>query len=256
VTTDPERPALYHELAGWFHLLTAPADYVEEAELAVRLLRDAVDGPLASLLELGAGGGNLASCLPPGLRLTLTDVSDAMLAQSRAINPGAEHLVGDMRTLRLGREFDAVMVHDAVMYMTTADDLRAAIETAHVHTRPGGAALFVPDAVRETWQPETRHGGHDGPDGRALRYLEWTHDPDPDDTTYTTDFAIVLREADGRVRVVPDRHVEGVFARDDWLGLLRDAGFAPEAVTDAWGRELFVARRAGGASASGGENRG
>ena len=87
-----------------------------------------------------------------------------------------------MRTLRLGRTFDAVLVHDAVMYMTTEADLRQAIETAYVHVRPGGVAVFAPDFVKETFKPSTDHGGHDG-DGRALRYLEWSFDPDPDDTT-------------------------------------------------------------------------
>jgi SAM-dependent methyltransferase len=244
--TERERvpgDVLYDELADWFHLLTAPEDYVEEAALVLGLLRDAVDGPLETLLELGVGGGNLASNLPPELLLTLTDRSEAMLRQSRAINPGAEHIAGDMRTLRLGRVFDAVLVHDAVMYMTTADDLRAAIETAFAHVRPGGAAVFVPDAVRETWQPETDHGGHDGKDGRALRYLEWTFDPDPDDTTFMTDFAILLRDADGATRVVHDRHVEGLFPEATWFGLLRAAGFAAESLRDRWGRALFIARR-------------
>ncbi len=33
---------------------------------------------------------------------------------SRELNPDCEHVLGDMRTLRLGRTFDAVFVHDAV----------------------------------------------------------------------------------------------------------------------------------------------
>jgi SAM-dependent methyltransferase len=237
-------PPLYGELADWFHLLTAPADYAEEAETILLLLREAVSGPLATLLELGAGGGNTASHLRAHLRLTLTDVSEAMLRQSRAINPGCEHLTGDMRTLRLGRAFDAVLVHDAVMYMTTADDLRAAMDTAYAHLRPGGVAVFVPDAVAETWEPHTDHGGHDGV-GRSLRYLEWVFDPDPDDTTTTTEFAIMVREGDGETRLFHDRHVEGLFPRATWLALLREAGFEPQSVGDRWGRELFVGRRPG-----------
>ncbi len=248
MTGDAPRPALYEELAGWFHLLTAPEDYAEEAELSLRLLRDAVEGPLETVLELGSGGGNLASCLPRTMRLTLTDLSDAMLRESRTINPVAEHLVGDMRTLRLDRTFDGVLAHDAVMYLTTAEDLRLALETAFVHLRPGGAALFVPDAVRETWVAETRHGGHDGPDGRSLRYLEWVTDPDPGDTTYVTEFAILTRDADGTTRVHHDRHVEGLFPRATWLALLGAVGFDASMVRDAWGRELFLARRPGGAA--------
>ncbi|MGH9660089.1 MAG: class I SAM-dependent methyltransferase, partial [Bryobacteraceae bacterium] len=125
---------------------------------------------------------------------------------------------------RLGREFDAVFVHDAVSYMTTETDLRAAIATAFVHCRPGGAALFAPDFVRENFAPSTESGGEDG-EQRSLRYLAWTWDPDPADSTYLVDYAYLLRERDGSVRVEHDRHVEGLFSCREWLDILADAGF-------------------------------
>jgi SAM-dependent methyltransferase len=166
-----------------------------------------------------------------------------MLAASRTLNPECEHREGDMRTVSLGRTFDAVFVHDAIMYMTSAADLGAAIRNAYRHCRAGGVALFVPDCVRETFASETSHEGHDGDDGRSLRYLEWTVDPDPADTTFRTDYAIVLREKNGDARVVHDCHIEGLFPRADWMRLLREAGFEASTLTDAWGRELFVAKR-------------
>jgi SAM-dependent methyltransferase len=233
---------MYDELAGWFHLLTAPAEYAEEAAQILDLLRGAVDGPLDTLLELGSGGGNTASHLGAHLRLTLTDLSPAMLELSRQINPEAEHLLGDMRTLRLGRTFDAVLVHDAVMYLTSEADLRAAMETAWVHLRPGGALLIATDHVRETFEPSTSHGGHDG-EGRSLRYLEWTYDPDPDDTTTVTDFAILLREGRDDTRVRFDRHLIGIFGRQTWLDLLAEAGFEARSVRDEWARDVFVGVR-------------
>jgi len=233
---------MYDELADWFHLLTAPEEYADEAAFVLGLLREHVDGPLETLLELGSGGGNTASHLRADLRLTLTDVAPAMLELSRGLNPNCEHVLGDMRTLRLGRTFDAVLIHDAVMYMTTEADLRAALETAFVHLRPGGASVIAPDFVRETFEPKTEHGGHDGPD-RALRYLEWSHDPDPADTTVVTDFAMLLREGAGDARVRYDRHVEGIFPRAVWLDLLRDVGFEVSLVGDRWERGVFVARR-------------
>ena len=217
-------PRLYRDLAGWFHLLTAPDEYAEEAEFYRRVIVEASATPPRTLLELGSGGGNMASHYKRYFDATLTDLSAEMLALSRALNPECEHVQGDMRDLRLGRTFDAVFVHDAVMYLTTADDLRRAIRTAFVHCRPGGVAVFAPDYVRETFVARTDHGGHDG-DGRALRYLEWTTDPDPSDTTYTVDFVYLLRE-DGRpLRVELDQHVEGLFGRDDWLRMLAEAGF-------------------------------
>ena len=62
--------------------------------------------------------------------------------------------------------------------MTSEEELRAAITTAFVHTRSGGAALFAPDCVRETFREHSNLMQAD--DGRrALRGVEWAWDPDP-----------------------------------------------------------------------------
>jgi SAM-dependent methyltransferase len=190
----------------------------------------------------GIGGGNNALYLKSKFEMTLVDLSPQMLTVSRTLNPECEHREGDMRTVNLGRTFDAVFIHDAIAYMTSAADLGAAIRAARRHCRAGGVALIVPDCVRETFVAETRHGGHDG-DGRSLRYLMWTVDPDLTDTTYRTDFAIMLRDHRGDTRVVHDSHIEGVFPRAEWMRLLREAGFAASTLTDEWGREIFVAKR-------------
>ena len=221
---------LYNDLADWFHLLTAPAEYAEEAAFYSQQLMEECDRPPETVLELGSGGGNNASHMKAHFQMTLTDLSPGMLDLSRSINPECEHIQGDMRTLRLGREFDAVFVHDAVVYMTTEADLKAAIDTAFIHCRRGGAALFAPDHLRENFTPSTDHGGHDGDDGRGLRYLEWTWDPDPSDDTYTVDFAYLLKDSAGSVRVEQDRHSEGLFSRATWLRLLHEAGFEARSV--------------------------
>ncbi|MCB9143374.1 MAG: hypothetical protein H6646_14015 [Anaerolineales bacterium] len=161
-------------------------------------------------------------------------------------------LQGDMRTVRLGRQFDAVFVHDAVSYLTSEDDLLAAMTTAFVHCRPGGAALFCPDETLETFHPYTRHGGHDTSDGsgRGLRYVEWVRDPTPGDSQYVMEMAYLLLHGDGSVQAVHDRHVFGVFSRDTWLRLLAEAGFTPqlivddnEEIWDSGGGELFVGHK-------------
>lgn len=224
-----ERARLYDDLASWWPLLSPPEEYVEEADFYRRVLQTAAELEPRTVLELGSGGGNNASHLKRHFRLTLVDPSPGMLSHSRALNPQCEHIEGDMRTIRLGRQFDRVFVHDAICYMTTEVDLQRAIETAFVHCKPGGAALFAPDHVRENFRPSTAHGGKDG-EQRALRYLEWTYDPDPEDTTYTVDYAYVLREEDGAVRVEHDRHIEGLFTRAVWLQLLSKVGFEPQAI--------------------------
>lgn len=175
---SPE-PRIYDEFTSWWPLLSDPADYAEEASFYRRALISACASRPKTLLELGSGGGNNASFLKRHFKMTLVDRSSNMLAVSQALNPRCEHIQDDMRTARLRREFDAVFIHDAIMYMATEEDLQRAIETAFIHCKPGGAALFAPDCVRESFHPSTKHGGHDSANrafdtwsGRGTRTLQ------------------------------------------------------------------------------------
>ncbi len=238
----PER--MYDELAPWWPLLSAPEDYAEEAGFYTELLQGACNPK--TVLELGSGGGNNASYMKGHFELTLVDRSTAMQQVSSALNPECEHLLGDMRDVRLQREFDAVFIHDAVMYMSTRQDLLKALETAAIHCRAGGAVLIAPDCTAETWEPGTDHGGHDG-DGRAMRYLEWTHDDDPDDEQDEVDYVFVLHEDGKPTRVIHERHIYGLFAEATWIDLCRQAGLeALKAVVTHTGvgdQPVFICRK-------------
>jgi SAM-dependent methyltransferase len=245
VSPPQEQPRLrmYSDLAVWWPLLSPPSHYVEEAADLLPDILHTPDRPPEMMLELGSGGGSLASHFKDRLRLTLTDISSDMLAISRSVNPGCEHVAGDMRSLDLGRVFDVVFIHDAIMFATTADAVRETLRTAARHCRPGGGIVVVPDHVRETFEPQVETGGEDGPDGRGLRYVEWTWDPDPADTTYEVAYGFLLRDTHGRVTVEGEQQQHGCFARGDWLTWLRTAGFTPRVRTDPWNRDVFAGMR-------------
>ena len=233
---------LYGELAQWWPVFSNPEEYRRDVRHFARVLREASRAPARTMLELGSGGGNSALYLKKRFEMTLVDRSARMLSVSRTLNPECEHVRGDIRSIRLARTFDAVYVHDAVCHMTNEPDLAAVMRTAYEHCRPGGVALFVPDFVRETFEAGTDQGGSDSGRG-SVRFLQWIFDPDPTDSTYVVDFAIMLRDRRGRVRVEHDRHVLGLFARARWLGLLREAGFRPKTVKSSRVRDAFVAHR-------------
>lgn len=234
---------LYDELAEWWPVFSDPAEYRREAAHFIRVIRGSTSPPARTVLELGSGGGNSAFHLKGHFTMTLVDMSPRMLAVSQKLNPKCEHIQGDIRTVRLQRTFDAIFVHDAICHMTTEADLRAVMQTAYEHCRPGGVALFVPDFVRETFVAGTDQGGNDSARG-SLRFLQWIFDPDPSDTTYLVDFAIMLRDKTGEARVLHDRHLQGLFPRARWLRLLRDVGLKPSVVSGGEIRDLFLASRA------------
>lgn len=237
----------YEDLAPWWPLISPVDEYAEEAETYAELLRRA-EGPVTTVLELGSGGGHNALHLTSHFTLTLSDLSAQMIEVSRALNPSCEHVVGDMRTLRLGRTFDAVFIHDAIHYMLTEADLSAAFETAAEHCRVGGCLLVAPDDVAETFEPGTCHGGGDDDDGRGVRYLEWTYAPLDGGSAARTEYAFALRGADGTVEHVHETHHFGLFERAVWLRLLDAAGFDVRVVLEDTEeerapRELFVGTR-------------
>ncbi len=222
---DVEQPRLYTELAGWWQLISPTEDYAEEATFFKGLFQAE---NAKTILELGSGGGNVAWVLKKDFTLTLTDCSGEMLTESKKQNPELEHIEGDMRTVRLGKTFDGVLIHDAIMYMTSDEDLRAALVTAYEHCKLGGAVVIVPDWVAETFRPHTTHEGEDAGE-RGVRYLEWIWDADPNDTEVNYEFILALKENDA-LRTVVDRQVVGVFPRATWLQLLRDVGFEARVV--------------------------
>lgn len=159
---------MYSSLAAWWPMVSSPYDYREEAAIFEEILK-ADCRPCRCVLELGAGGGNTASHLKRHFRMTLVDISPGMLKVSRRLNPECKHIRGDMRSVRLNRLFDAVFIHDAIMYMTTAKDLLKVFCTAHTHLRRNGCILVVPDFFKEKFKPTTEHHGHDL-DGQDSRF--------------------------------------------------------------------------------------
>jgi trans-aconitate methyltransferase len=241
----------YGDLAPFWPLLSPVEEYADEANELLRVIEAHSPGA-RSLLELGSGGGHIAYHLKRRFAMTLTDLSPDMLEVSAQLNPDCEHVIGDMRTLDLGRCFDVIFVHDAVDYMTTEADLAAALATAHRHLEPGGLAVFVPDHVKERYASGTECGGSDAADGRALRYLEWTTEVAPHATTGITHYSFLVRENDGSVRCLHEAHAFGLFPLATWVALFERCGFAVEVVEERTDdqrvpRLIFVGRKQIGA---------
>lgn len=83
-------PALYAELTPWYHLVDPPEDHADEVAAFLEAFAAAIDGPAATLLELGSGAGHNACHLKARFACTLTDLSEPMLALSRTRNSECE----------------------------------------------------------------------------------------------------------------------------------------------------------------------
>lgn len=218
---------LYNDLAWLWPLMSPPEEYADEAELWRIVLREKLGQGRHEILELGVGGGHNLSHLVDGFSATAVDASENMLAHSMRLNPRVKHLVGDMRTIRLGRTFAAVLIHDAISHMLTQDDLAAAFATAAAHLEPGGILITTPDHYRETFSsPQVECVTHTRGDTQ-LTYTHYAHAPGPDDTSVENIIVYFIREQ-GRLRIEHDRLITGLFPRETWARLMAGAGFAFE----------------------------
>ena len=220
-------PRMYHDLAHFWTLVSPPEDYAEEAAIWLDALRSKLGPGRHHVLELGVGGGNNLSHLTEEFDATAVDLSDAMLENSRKLNPGVDHHVGDMRTVRLGRKFDAVLIHDAIAYLLSENDLRQAFSTARAHLEPGGVVVISPDWYRETFPGTKIHSWTNNRGDIEFSCAEYAHDPDPEDTTIETVFIYFIKES-GVLRVEQDSHTVGLFPKDTWSNLLTQSGFDVE----------------------------
>jgi ubiquinone/menaquinone biosynthesis C-methylase UbiE len=235
---------LYEKLADWWPLLSPAEEYAYEAGVYADILKKHCAGACEFLLELGSGGGSNAYQLKKYVKgMTLVDLSDGMLEVSNRLNPDCEHILGDMRNLWLDEEFYSVMIHDAISHMNTLEDLKSAVETAYLHTRIGGAALFTPDAVVETFTESTDTGGYDDTEyDRALRYLEWNVRDGQRDDIYHVYMSYLLRTGQ-QITYARDHWVMGLFSIAQWMEVLSSVGFTAfthRAILDSSDNQEYV----------------
>lgn len=218
---------LYGDLAYLMPVISPREDYAEEARFWRQLLREKLGEGRHPVLELGVGCGLNLSHLTATVDAVGVDLSEEMLRICRTLNPDVETRVGDMRSVRLGRTFSAVLIHDAVGHLITAEDLARTFRTAAVHLQKGGVLIAAPDYFKETFvAPVTESSVHKS-GGVEVAYFEYAYDPDPSDTTIEILMSFVINDKSA-IKIEYDKHTLGLFPRAVWLRALTDAGFDAE----------------------------
>ncbi|MCB0253741.1 MAG: class I SAM-dependent methyltransferase [Anaerolineae bacterium] len=128
----------------------AEKDYAAECDFLEDVFRRYASRPVRTVLDLGCGTGGHALLLAQrGYQVTGVDRSQTMLASACAKSKGSnlpnspKFVQNDIRSLELGQTFDVVTAMFAVMgYMTTNEDLAAALHSARRHLSSGGLLIF------------------------------------------------------------------------------------------------------------------
>jgi SAM-dependent methyltransferase len=215
---------LYTDLAWlWPMWGDAATEYAHYCRHVTGLIRKHSKRPAATLLDVGCGGGKNVLNLKREFDVTGLDLSPAMLAQAKELNPGCTFVQGDMRTFRLGRDFDAVLIDDAISHMNSRTDFVAALRSASAHLKPGGVLIATPDVTNETFQQNKTTTARTARDGMDVVFVENVYDPDPGDEQYETTILYLIRDQ-GRLRIQTEHWTMGIFSLDTWRQVLGEAG--------------------------------
>lgn len=222
--TSKKKMRLYNDLSWLWSAVSSADEYAKDSEIFVSTLKEYSKIEVKTVLHLGCGMGYIDHVLKKYFEVTGVDISEAMLKGARKFNPEVEYVRSDMRTVRLGRSFDAVIIPDLIDYMTTAEDLKNVLSIAFKHLSPGGVFIAIVEKTAEKFiQNETTHTTHKSGDTEAV-FVENKYDPDTTDTSYETTMVYIVRRK-GKLDVYTDLHPCGIFPEKTWMRLLEEAGF-------------------------------
>ncbi len=212
----------YNELA-WIEPIVAPVEeYAKETEHYCTVIREHSKIEPKTLLHLGSGAGINDFTFKKHFEVTGVDISKGMLEVAGKLNPEVTYSFGDMRTVTLGKLFDAVVIPDSINYMTTVEDMQKVIIAAYKHLKPGGVFLFITHIKEEFMENNFVYTGSKG--DLEVTVFENNYYPDPDGTTYEATIVYLVRRG-GKLEIHTDRHVIGLFSLEIWLELIKRSGF-------------------------------
>lgn len=143
--------SIFQKYARYYDLLYSDKNYDAESRYVRHLLQAHADDA-KSLFEMGSGTGKHALFLArSGYRVLGVDRSremceqanEMLLSQDADIASGLTFQTGDIRAIRLGTTFDAVIsLFHVISYQTADEDLKAALSTARAHLMTNGVFLF------------------------------------------------------------------------------------------------------------------
>ena len=142
---------IFKNYARYYDLLYKDKDYSKEISFIHNLLCQYNPGA-KDILELGCGTGVHSVFLAKkGYQVHGIDFSEHMLESAyerlnrlpKSFKSKLQYTNGDIRKIRIGRKFDAVLSLFHVMsYQTTNEDLLSTFATAKEHLKPDGIFIF------------------------------------------------------------------------------------------------------------------
>ena len=231
---------LHNNLAKYYDRVYSFKDYLDEAVRLQNLIIKYLESEGNSLLDVACGTGLHLKNLKDDFSCTGVDISKSMLKIARKNAKGVTFKEADMKTLRLGKQFDVIIcLLSSIGYVKTAASLEKTIRKFSKHLKKGGLALIEPSHAKSVYvNGEPRITTYNGKDAKIAR-VNFTKFRQ---ATAVLNMHILIADRGKDAKYFVDRHELGIFGINNTLRIMKAAGLKSKYLKNGLmpGRELFV----------------
>ena len=231
---------LHNQLAKYYDRVYSYKDYLDEAVRVQNLIIKYLESGGNSLLDVACGTGFHLKHLKDDFVCTGVDISKSMLKIARKNTKGVTFKEADMKSLRLGKEFDVIVcLLSSIGYVKTAASLEKTIRNFSKHLKKGGLALIEPSHANSTYvKGEPRLTTYDGKDAKIAR-INYTNFRQ---ATAVLNMHILIAERGKDAKYFVDKHELGLFGINSTLRIMKASDLKSKYLKNGLmtGRELFV----------------
>ena len=231
---------LHNQLAKYYDKVYAFKDYLDEAVRLQNIIIKYVESGGNSLLDVGCGTGLHLKYLKDDFLCTGVDVSKSMLKIARKNVKGVTFKEADMKTLRLGKQFDVITcLLSSIGYVKTTGSLEKTIQNFAKHLKKGGLVLIEPSHAKSFYvSGEPRITTYNGKDAKIAR-VNFTKIRQE---TAVLNMHILIAERGKDAKYFADKHELGLFGINNTLRIMKSTDLKSKYLKNGLmtGRELFV----------------
>jgi ubiquinone/menaquinone biosynthesis C-methylase UbiE len=231
---------LHNQLAKYYDRIYSFRDYLDEAVRIQNLIMKYLETGGNTLLDVACGTGLHLKHLKDDFSCTGVDVSKAMLKVARKNAKGVTFKEADMKTLKLGKQFDVITcLFSSIGYVRNYSNLERTIWNFSKHLKKSGVALIEPSHANSIYvKGEPRITVYDGKDAKIARI----NVPKIRQAPAVLNMHILIAERGKDAKYFVDRHELGLFGINNTLRIMKDAGLKSKYLKNGLmpGRELFV----------------
>jgi ubiquinone/menaquinone biosynthesis C-methylase UbiE len=231
---------LHGTLAKYYDRIYSFKDYLDEAVRTQNLTMKYLEAGGNTLLDVACGTGLHLKHLKDDFSCMGVDVSKAMLKIARKNAPGVTFKEADMKSLKLGKQFDVITcLLSSIGYVRTYSNLNRTIHNFAKHLKKGGIALIEPSDANSFYvKGEPRITVYDGKDAKIAR----VNVAKIRQATAILNMHITIAEKGKDANYFVDTHELGLFGINKTLSIMKEAGLKSKYLKNGLmtGRALFI----------------